>query len=131
MALGLYIPRPGDVLICDYSTGFVVPEMVKHRPVVVISGRERHARGLCTVVPLSTTDPVPPEAWHHCLDVSIPGWATARCWAKCDMLSTVAFARLTKPHTKTRAAGREYHTVRLAPLDLAAVRNAVLRYLHF
>lgn len=130
MPLGLYFPRPGDVLICDYSTGFIEPEMVKHRPVVVVSGRERHGRRLCTIVPLSTTDPAKPEAWHYRMSVQIPSWATGICWAKCDMLSTVSFDRLDKPHSKTRS-GRQYHTVRISPLDLAAIRKAVLAYLHF
>jgi uncharacterized protein YifN (PemK superfamily) len=118
------------VLICDYSTGFIAPEMVKHRPIVVVSGRERHGRKLCTIVPLSTTDPYPVEAWHRNIPVAIPGWNSQTCWAKCDMLATVSFDRLDKPHTKTRS-GRNYHTVRLAPADLAAVRDAVLAYLNF
>ena len=130
MPLGYYYPRPGDVLICDYSTGFVSPEMVKHRPIVVVSGRERHGRRLCTVVPLSTTAPAPVEVWHCRIPVSIPGWSSAECWAKCDMLSTVSFDRLDKPHTKRRS-GREYHTVRLATDDLNAIRAAVLAYLAF
>jgi uncharacterized protein YifN (PemK superfamily) len=130
LPLGYYFPRPGDVLICDYSTGFVVPEMVKHRPVVVVSGRERNARGLCTVVPLSTTAPDPIEAWHHCFDVTIPGWAEGTCWAKCDMLATVGFKRLDKPHTKTRQS-RQYHTVRIGASEVAALRLAVLAYLNF
>lgn len=130
MPLGFYFPRPGDVLICDYSTGFIAPEMVKHRPVVVVSGRERHGRRLCTIVPLSTTDPKPVESWHQNIPVIIPGWNAVNCWAKCDMLATVSFDRLDKPHTKTRN-GRNYHTVRLAAADLAAVRASVLSYLNF
>lgn len=130
LPLGHYYPRPGDVLICDDSTGFIAPEMVKHRPVVVVSGRQRHSRRLCTVVPLSTTDPHPVEAWHYLLPLAIPGWASAECWSKCDMLATVSFDRLDKPHTKTRS-GRCYHTVRLTPERLTGVRQAVLAYLHF
>lgn len=129
MPLGFYFPRPGDVLICDYCTGFVPPEMVKHRPVVVVSGRERHGGRLCTVVPLSTTPPRPVQAWHYQLPIAIPGW-DGDSWAKCDMLSTVSFDRLDKPHTRKRS-GRVYHTVRLPESDLAAVRAAVLAYLAF
>ncbi len=47
-------PQVGSTLICNYGTGFVAPEMVKRRPVVVISRLRRRA-DLCTVVPLSTT----------------------------------------------------------------------------
>ena len=35
-------PKPGMLLMCDFDTGFRPPEMVKVRPVVVISpGRKR------------------------------------------------------------------------------------------
>ena len=30
-------PSPGTVLICDFTTGFQPPEMVKRRHVVVVS----------------------------------------------------------------------------------------------
>jgi len=36
-----FSPAPGAIVICDYSTGFRPPEMVKVRPVVVISPRRR------------------------------------------------------------------------------------------
>jgi uncharacterized protein YifN (PemK superfamily) len=62
MAL-LYQPRPGEVVMCDFH-GYVVPEMVKRRPVVVLA-RNRQNRQLVTVVPLSTTRPDPLGAQHH------------------------------------------------------------------
>ncbi len=62
-ALKLYL-KTGEIVICNYNTGFVVPEMVKSRPAVVISKSSTHWRGLCTVVPLSTTPPEKVEAWH-------------------------------------------------------------------
>lgn len=131
MPLGYYYPRPGDVLVCDYSTGFIVPEMVKHRPAIVVSGRERHHGRLCTVVPLSATPPAKVETWHHKVTVHIPGWeGETERWAKCDMLATVSFQRLDKPHTHSRN-GRVYHTTRVQPGDLAAIRRAVLAYLQF
>ena len=40
MTLGFH-PNAGDIVICDYATGFKPPEMVKVRPVVVISPRRR------------------------------------------------------------------------------------------
>ena len=54
MALA-FQPRPGTVVMCDFA-GYVLPEMVKVRPVVVIA-RNRKNRQLVTVVPLSTTAP--------------------------------------------------------------------------
>lgn len=44
------------VLICDFTTGFQAPEMVKKRPVVVVSPRRRIGQ-VCTVVPLSSVAP--------------------------------------------------------------------------
>lgn len=66
-------PHPGTVLICDFTTGFQKPEMIKKRPVVVLSPRPRRKTQLCTVIPLSTTKPLPIESHHHCLDsASLP-----------------------------------------------------------
>ncbi|WP_350029107.1 type II toxin-antitoxin system PemK/MazF family toxin, partial [Caballeronia sp. GAFFF1] len=62
------------MLMCDFSRGFVPPEMVKKRAVVVISRSETHGRRLCTVVPLSTTAPAPALAWHVLLTQNpLPG----------------------------------------------------------
>ena len=63
------------ILLCDYSTGFREPEMVKRRPVVVVSHRLPRRDGLCTVVPLSTTPPpVPGLAYVYelTLDPALP-----------------------------------------------------------
>jgi mRNA interferase MazF len=38
MAINIH-PKPGQILFCDFSQGFVKPEMVKSgRPVVVLTG---------------------------------------------------------------------------------------------
>jgi hypothetical protein len=49
-------PATGTILICDF-TGMKEPEMVKRRPVVVISPKIAVRRGLCTVLGLSTVPP--------------------------------------------------------------------------
>ena len=84
-------PNRGAILICDYSSGFRPPEMVKARPVVIISPRHRRRPGLCTVVPLSSSEPEPIEPYHHELSVGAYPLAKGRMWAKCDMLATVSF----------------------------------------
>jgi len=48
-----YHPEQGTILICDFK-GFIDPEMVKRRPVVVVSPRLRQRGKLCAVVPLGT-----------------------------------------------------------------------------
>jgi len=90
-------PDQGAILVCDYGDA-IVPEMVKRRPVIVISPRHRRRHGLCTIVPLSTTPPKPIESYHHLLTLSEPlpsPWDKNPVWIKCDMIATVAFARLS------------------------------------
>ena len=125
-----YHPRRGEVLICDFDTGFQPPEMVKKRPVVVISPKDSHHRGVCTVVPLSTTAPEPLRRWHHPLPhVKVPGLrATAPMWAKCDMLATVGFVRLNKPYIKTRQ-GRKFTELVLDAQDIYAIEQCLRAYL--
>lgn len=89
-------PEQGTIVICDF-TGFVVPEMVKRRPAVVISPRLRTRTGLCTVVPLSTTPPAPIAPYHCKLHVTptLPKpYDAPYHWVKADMVYTVSFARL-------------------------------------
>lgn len=125
-----YFPRRGEVLVCNFDSGFRAPEMVKKRPVVVLSVRESHSRRLCTVVPFSTTAPTPAMAWHHPLPhVVVPGLlAQAPIWAKCDMLATVSFERLNKPYVKTRH-GREFRSLFLCAADMRAIECCVRAYL--
>lgn len=125
-----YFPRRGEVLICDFDSGFRPPEMVKRRPVVVLSVKESHSRRLCTVVPFSTTAPAPVCQWHHCLpQVTVPGLvAVGDMWAKCDMIATVSFDRLNKPYVKTRH-GRRYQELVLGSADMEAIERGLRHYL--
>jgi len=119
--------KTGHVLICDFERGFVRPEMVKTRPVVVISKTKTHGRGLCTVVPLSTTPPSPVEPWHFALQ-HYPLPCEDQVWAKCDMIYTVSFARLRWPHVKAMGA-RQYSKPRLGDSDMDGVFAGVRAYL--
>lgn len=120
-----YFPKQRQVLLCNFETGFKPPEMVKVRPVIVVSKTSTNGRGLCTVVPVSTTRPAPLQAWHveTTAMFQLPG-ADVVHWAKCDMLYTVAFARLTMPHRRLNGR-REYATLRLSPEDFGLVANGV------
>jgi uncharacterized protein YifN (PemK superfamily) len=123
-------PNPGTILICDYSTGFIIPEMVKRRPVVVVSPRLKHRNGLATVVPLSTTEPTPVELYHCVIDLIEPlpaPFDSPRMWVKADMLATVSFARLDLPRTQRDHEGkRRYLTVSLQPDQQRRVYASVL-----
>jgi uncharacterized protein YifN (PemK superfamily) len=116
-------PRPGTVLICDFSTGFQPPEMVKRRHVVVVSPRRRHHSGLCLVVPFSTVSPDPVEAFHHVISVgTYPFFHPHRdVWAKGDMLTCVAFGRLDRV-----LLNGHYVVPSLRPDDFTAIQRAVL-----
>lgn len=57
-------PAIGTVLMCEFEPGFRVPEMVKRRPVVVISPKIAARPGLCMIVSLSTTPPDPVMQYH-------------------------------------------------------------------
>ncbi len=116
----LYQPRPGEIVICDFR-GYIVPEMIKRRPVVVLA-RNRQNRQLVTVVPLSTTRPEPLKPYHRQLmENALPNARDVICWAKCDMVATVSLVRLDRCK-----AGRGRYVVPELPLpDLTAIRAAV------
>lgn len=124
-----YDPGPRSFLLCNYSLGgFKPPEMVKRRPVVVLSPRLRHRSGLLTVVPLSTTAPEP-VCGHHCemtLSEPLPGFTATRCWVKAGMVATVAFARLDLFRTGRDADGkRQYLKTKMTAEDFEAVKQCV------
>jgi mRNA interferase MazF len=116
-------PGPGAMVICDFSTGFRPPEMVKVRPVVVISPQRRTSQ-LVTVVPLSSTAPVPIEPWHYRLPPGAYPPARGPIWAKCDMVATVALDRLDRVRVKAGGV-RTHQTFQLSATDLAAVLAGV------
>ena len=129
MLPSFFYPKQSHVLLCDFR-GFVAPEMIKRRPVVVVSPSSRHDSGVCLVVPLSTTAPAIVKMWHIELS-SNPNplkSEAVKVWAKCDMLYTVSFARLDKFHRKTRN-GREYIAPFMNHDDFARVLAGVHAYL--
>lgn len=95
-----FFPTPGMVLMCDYGAGgFVPPEMVKRRRVVIMSPAfEKGHAPIVLVVPISSTPPVLERAVHVRID---PGQytflhETAPVWVKADMISHVSFTRLDR-----------------------------------
>ncbi|MHC1790662.1 type II toxin-antitoxin system PemK/MazF family toxin [Solidesulfovibrio sp.] len=121
-----YAPKNGTLLICDFDG--IVPEMIKRRPVVVLSSV---SPGLAIVVPLSTTWPSPVMPWHYNLHLADPlpkPYDNPVCWAKGDMVATVSFERLILPFKgKDRYGKRIYQINQLPESDLVAVRAAVWR----
>lgn len=126
-----YYPAPGEIVLCNYGTGFIAPEMVKLRPVVVISPRLRRRADLVAVVPLSTTPPNP-AGLHHCsftLVRPLPApFQEPQMWAKCDMLATVALSRLDRFRDGRVAGGgaRRFRTGNVSAAQLVEIRKAIL-----
>lgn len=123
-----YHPAQGTILMCDYRSGFIPPEMVKSRPCIVVSPRLRQRNNLCSVVPLSTTPP-DPILDHHCqisLDRPLPApFNSPTMWVKCDMLATVSFDRLDL----IQVAKRTYITPRVTADELEMIQLGMLHAL--
>jgi mRNA interferase MazF len=117
-----FVPHQGMVLMCDFDTGFVPPEMTKVRHVVVISPRHRRNTGSCLVVPLSTVAPNPVEPFHYRIPANTYSFFrnNTDVWAKADLLSHVSFGRLDRV-----LDGGKYCSPSLNPLDLKAIQQSV------
>jgi mRNA interferase MazF len=92
-----FSPDPGQILMCDFTTGFMRPEMQKIRHCVAVSPKAH--TGSCLIVPLSTLQPVPIKDCHYLIPRHV--YPCIECgadvWAKADMLTHAAFARLDRP----------------------------------
>ncbi|MBF0392880.1 MAG: type II toxin-antitoxin system PemK/MazF family toxin [Alphaproteobacteria bacterium] len=121
----LFHPPTGTIVVCDYGLGFRAPEMVKIRPVIVVSPRFRSRPNLCTVVPLSSTEPKPQEMFHHQLSDGAYPPARGPMWAKCDMLATVSLDRLDRIKTRGLGGKREYVVFEVPADDLAAIQVCI------
>ena len=87
-------PKAGSVVCCNYL-GFIKPEMVKERPVIIIA-KHKHNSKLVFIVPLSTTAPDPSYEYHLQLEEEFCSlyFNGVRPWVKCDMVNIVSLARL-------------------------------------
>jgi uncharacterized protein YifN (PemK superfamily) len=124
-------PPLGTVVMCDFNAGFRVPEMVKRRPVVVVSPKIQSRPGLCTIVALSTDAPDPIMSYHYQLDIRPrlpPRWQSDGVWIKGDMINTVGFHRLDLIRLgKTQQGKRIYLLEPLSYEIIREIRCCVLR----
>ena len=104
--------------------------MVKKRPVVVVSPRLPHRDGLCTVVPLSGTNPPRDVRYQRRIELAeeLPQPFPAKVWwAKCDMLATVGFQRLDLFRTERQANGlRKYLHPKVSADQITDVQQGIL-----
>lgn len=113
----LFHPKKRMILTCDFDRGgFLPPEMVKRRRVVVL----RVFANTALVVPLSATEPIRMEPYHATLDPAGYGSITLRVWAKADMLAHVSLDRLDRVNVR----GRNF-TERLKEPDFTRILVAV------
>ena len=124
-------PQRGAMLMCDFTNAFKPPEMVKKRPVIVISPRSRRKSGLCTVVPISTKEPVLIEKHHVKIDSGYlppsPFFQghNNQCWVKCDMIYRVAFHRLDLIRIG-KSKNRKYYNELIPSELLACITEGVI-----
>lgn len=122
-----FIPKPGHVLMCNFS-GYVAPEIVKVRPVVIVSPAHLVRPGLVSVVPLSTTAPAPVQPYHYRLVGNpIPGSPSTEVWAKCDLVATVRLERLDR----VKVGRGDYQSVNVSMDQVRAIRRAIILSLGF
>ena len=117
-------PDVGLLLLCAFEGK--EPEMVKRRPVVVLSSVSTR---LCNVVPLSTTDPEEQMPWHCLVNTPKPlpyPYDHKVHWLKGDMVATVGFHRLVMPHKgKDKYGNRLYVKLRLDEGQMREIRRCV------
>jgi uncharacterized protein YifN (PemK superfamily) len=119
-------PKPRTVVYCDFA-GYIEPEIVKRRPVVVLAVHKRNSK-LVAVVPLSTTKPDPVEAHHHrLLQNPLSDKHAGEVWAKCDMVAVVSIERLELVRTGRRLPDgrREYLLPKIGLDQFEAIRKGV------
>lgn len=115
-----YPPVAGSIIICDFE-GYKKPEMVKKRPVVVVSPKHQQRAELCSVVPLSTTPPAKKEAYHYEFSNNPIPNKSLPTWAKCDMLATVGLGRLDR----VKVARGDYRILKISVDELEAIRECI------
>lgn len=130
-------PKVGQILMCDFTEGFKAPEMVKKRPVLVISPSMKSRPNLVTVIPLSTTEPNPKEPYHYSLPAkSMPKtrhFQSKETWLKGDMVYVVGFHRLDLIRLNERCPStgkRKYFDTRLGREQMKAVYGCLLASLN-
>jgi uncharacterized protein YifN (PemK superfamily) len=123
-------PGQGVVAICDYNSGFIKPEMVKRRPVIIVCKQMKNRPRLCTVIPLSTTPPDPVESYHAEIKLPFalpPPFDAPTQWVKGDMINAVSFDRLNLISLGKDASGkRRYLTTPIGKDLLEVVQRCFL-----
>ncbi len=122
-------PQPGTIVRVDLSDGFKPPEMVKRRPAIVLSPQIRGRPLLCTIVPLSTSEPRVPQEHHLKLSFAKPlprPYDEPSMWVKGDIVLTVALHRLRLLFAR-KDGGQRIYDVRILDHDTMERVRACVR----
>lgn len=130
-------PKPGQILMCDFSSGFKEPEMIKKRPVVVITPTIKGREKLVTVLPLSTSEPDPVMPYHYKIPkASMPQlghFQERNTWVKGDMIYTAGFHRLDLIRLNKKDPGtgkRAYFNQKLGREQMKSIYTCMLHGLN-
>jgi len=123
-----YQPKPSKILMCDFR-GYIIPEINKIRPVVIISAHPYNKK-LVTVIPLSTTEPLP--LLNHHYEFISPLDPQKKCWAKCDLVYSISIERLKRCTIKDERGFSQHTTnLKLSDYDYRNIRQCIANYLGF
>lgn len=124
-------PSPGTILHCDFR-GYIAPEIVKPRQVVVLWKHKSNAK-LVYVVPLSTTPPHDPSVALELPAVPLPRPGqdkNTKIWVKCDLIYTVSTDRLSLPVNRaSRRTAPSPININVSTPELMGIRQLVAKAL--
>lgn len=120
----LHQPKPGTIINCNFE-GFISPEMIKKRPVVVLRKSKLNNK-LVTIVPISTTAPRKITNLHIEIEGPIDG---KQAWIKCDMIYTVCLDRLSRLKEKDNNGHYQWVSKNLDESLFEAVKKSIANYL--
>lgn len=124
-----YHPNRGEILLCNYPKDMRKPEMIKRRPVLVVSPKLKRRSGLVTIVPLSSSRPKYMMEYHYELNLAYPlpaPWDSNPFWAICDHPMTVSFDRLDLIRLQKDQYGkRRYYRKTIDPVDMTEIQKAL------
>ena len=124
-------PPQGSIVTVDYSSGgFREPEMVKRRLAIVLSPAISARPSLCTVVPLSLSEPSKIMPYHRKIQIpfDLPGrWGDQERWIKGDMINSVGFHRVDLLRMGKNERGKRLYQTEVLPMEtMKLVRVCVL-----
>jgi mRNA interferase MazF len=126
-------PRNGAVLMCEFSQHELElasdGNMVKTRLVIVLSPQNARRGKVLHVVPISMTPPRTIEPWHVEIPLACLPLPSRRAvgprWAKCDMVVTVGWSRLSRYEGPRRAGRISYHDTHVDQATMLKLKRAV------